>query len=347
MFHFLFTCQDSFVGIYCRCARCASQYMPCLRVSSSLSLRVPARFRNFPFRLRVSSPRGFRLVPAPSPSRRSRSRVRAIVASLLFLLPLASLLFLPPLALCIAFQICARAIRVSFSVNLSNFFSASSRSVFPMSVFINLTEVHSANCHKLVYALLTHSALLHLFRRDSENRDNLGHYLNHYFLHFRCRIYFGKVLEAPEERFHLVKAVQKGLVACPNVLSCLGDKPLQCAHTRILMGVRTERRTPIPVKITCAGENICQMNMRTQISNEYKNILGQHLLQASQRMRRGRLRLDQAISTIDSGVDLAHVFAFEVWSGRQRECHRLRAGRRVDVLEDPLLSALYTCPRLC
>jgi hypothetical protein len=51
-------------------------------------------------------------------------------------------------------------------------------------------------------------------------------------------------------------------------------------------------------------------------------------------MRRGRSRLDQAISTIvrrHAGTDLALVLALEAWQEWQQECHRLGAGRRVDV----------------
>jgi hypothetical protein len=33
-------------------------------------------------------------------------------------------------------------------------------------------------------------------------------------------------------------------------------------HKKLLRGVHTERRTANPIKITFAGENTCQMNMR-------------------------------------------------------------------------------------
>ena len=76
----------------------------------------------------------------------------------------------------------------------------------------------------LVYELLTRSALLDLFRRNTENRENLDRYLSHHVRHFRSRLYLCIDLEASKEFFDLLKVVQKrvlGLLVCQNVLSCL------------------------------------------------------------------------------------------------------------------------------
>jgi hypothetical protein len=39
------------------------------------------------------------------------------------------------------------------------------------------------------------------------------------------------------------------------------------AHAKLIR-IHTERRTPTPAKITLAGENSCQINIREQISDK-------------------------------------------------------------------------------
>jgi hypothetical protein len=90
----------------------------------------------------------------------------------------------------------------------------------PLHIF---SELHSVNCHILVYELLTRSALLNLFCRNPENRENLDGYLNHHIRHFRSWLYFCIDLETSKEHFNSLEDVQNGVLACPNVLSCLRD----------------------------------------------------------------------------------------------------------------------------
>src|SRR6266576_5227376 len=123
--------------------------------------------------------------------------------------------------LCVAVKFCATSIRASSAVNLSSFFSASDTSLLPMSLFIYFSDLHSVNCHMLVYPLLTRSALLNLFRRHPENRENLDGYLNHHIHHFRSQLYFCIDVETSKEHFNSLKDVQNGVLACPNVLNCL------------------------------------------------------------------------------------------------------------------------------
>jgi hypothetical protein len=75
----------------------------------------------------------------------------------------------------------------------------------------------------LVYALLTRPTLLNLFRHNPEKRENLDGYLNHRIHHFRSELYFCIDLETSEEHFNSLKDAQKGVLACPNVFSCLRD----------------------------------------------------------------------------------------------------------------------------
>jgi hypothetical protein len=110
--------------------------------------------------------------------------------------------------LCVAFKFCAAAIRASSPVNLSSFISASSKSVLPTSLFTYLSELHSVNCHMLVYTLLTRSAFLNLLCRNPENREHLDHHVNHRIHHFRGRPHFCVYLETSEEIFDALKDVQ-------------------------------------------------------------------------------------------------------------------------------------------
>jgi hypothetical protein len=75
----------------------------------------------------------------------------------------------------------------------------------------------------LVYALLTRSALVNLFRRNPENRENLDCYLNHHIHHFLSRLYFCIDLETLKEHFNSLQDVQNGVLARTKVISCLRD----------------------------------------------------------------------------------------------------------------------------
>jgi hypothetical protein len=75
----------------------------------------------------------------------------------------------------------------------------------------------------LVHTSLTRSALLNLFCRNPEYRENFGRYLNHHNHHFRNRFYFCIDVETSKERFNSLEDVQNGVLASPDVLSCLRD----------------------------------------------------------------------------------------------------------------------------
>jgi hypothetical protein len=77
-----------------------------------------------------------------------------------------------------------------------------------MSLFIIFSELHSVNCHILVYTLLTRSALLNIPCRNPENREHLDHHVNHHINHFRGRLHFCVYLETSQEHFDALKDVQ-------------------------------------------------------------------------------------------------------------------------------------------
>ena len=51
-------------------------------------------------------------------------------------------------------------------------------------------------------------------------------------------------------------------MACPNILRRLIDVCVTIEHVAKLIRILTERRIPIPAKITVAGENACQIDIR-------------------------------------------------------------------------------------
>ncbi len=111
----------------------------------------------------------------------------------------------------------------SSTVNLSSFFTASSISVLPITLFIYFSETPSVNGYILIHASLTRSALLQLLRCDPNDRENLDSYMNHHIHHFCGWLYCCVNFKTSEEHFDALKDVQKCVLACPNVLSRLND----------------------------------------------------------------------------------------------------------------------------
>jgi hypothetical protein len=71
--------------------------------------------------------------------------------------------------------------------------------------------------------MLTYSALFHHLRCDPKKRENLNYDLNYYFHHFRDRPHFRVDLETSEKHLDLRKHVDKSVLACSNIYSCLRD----------------------------------------------------------------------------------------------------------------------------
>ena len=125
--------------------------------------------------------------------------------------------------------------------------------------------------------VLTHSTSPNLLRCDTKNREYLDHYQNDRIHHFRSRRDVSVYLETSEKHLDALEEVHKSVLARPDILSGLKDACVILSHTNLLE-IHTERRAPIPAKITLAGENTCQINMRAQISDKYMSlsIPGQH-----------------------------------------------------------------------
>ena len=94
--------------------------------------------------------------------------------------------------MCVALaESCASAIRASSCVNLSNLYSAPSKSIllihgiFVCSAFLKIiSELLSVSGHAVLHELLTQFVSLHFFYCDLENKENLHHYLCKYSDHF-------------------------------------------------------------------------------------------------------------------------------------------------------------------
>ena len=134
-----------------------------------------------------------------------------------------------------------------------------------------LSKFHSVNCYKLAHELLTRSAMPDLLCCDPKNGDNLGHYLNGHVRHFGGQRHFCVHLETSKKHIDALKDIQKCVLARTNVLSCLRTLGVKTTHAKVLR-IRTERRTPIPAKITVVGENACQMNMSAQILDKWVSL---------------------------------------------------------------------------
>src|SRR6267154_463076 len=203
---------------------------------------------------RSSTPATWSLTPA---TRSSTSATLLSMASTVSTTP-----FTLSSTVCVAFRFCAAAIRASSSVSLSSLFSASSISVLPISFFAYFSDHLSVNDVIFICKILTHPALLDLLCRDPQNGENLDHYLNEYIHHFRSWRHLCVGLETSEKHFNALEDVDKSALACPNILSRLGDVGVTMSSRKVVKnGLHTERSTPTPANITLAGENTCQTNM--------------------------------------------------------------------------------------
>ena len=108
--------------------------------------------------------------------------------------------------------------------------------------------------------------MLDLLGRDRQNRKNLNHDLSDYVHHFRRRRYLNIVFKASEKILYAFEDIDENVLACSNILDCLGIVNVNFAWAKALRRIRTERRTPNPAKITFAGENIYQVMIKMHIS---------------------------------------------------------------------------------
>ena len=128
----------------------------------------------------------------------------------------------PSMTSCVAFRTCAVAIRASSFVRLSSLFNASSISpVLPTSFFRYFSKQFSAGNDTIIQECLTRTALPNLLGSNTKNREHLHHNLYDYIRHFGCWSHLGVDFETSEEVFDALKDVDKSVLACMNVYSCL------------------------------------------------------------------------------------------------------------------------------
>ena len=73
----------------------------------------------------------------------------------------------------------------------------------------------------------------------------------------------------PEEHLNPLKDVDGSIFACLSILSYLRGVGVTMAHMKLSKRILTEKRTLIPANMTFAGENIYQIDIRVQISDNF------------------------------------------------------------------------------
>jgi hypothetical protein len=104
--------------------------------------------------------------------------------------------------------------------------------------------------------------------RDSQDSKNFHHYLNNQVLHCLIQSHFNVDIETFEKAFNPVEYTNKRILARANIFSGLqtlwSDLSAPIKQSRKL---RTMRKTPIPAKITFAGENTWDLTVRGHVIN--------------------------------------------------------------------------------
>jgi hypothetical protein len=116
-----------------------------------------------------------------------------------------------------------------------------------------------------IYSLqqgLTHSTLLDFFCHDAQNIEDFDHYFCGRVHHSSIWRHFSVCVQTSEKCFYALEHLKESVLIRTNVLSCLRIFRITMDRARVLRRVPTERRTPNPMKITFAGENTYQINMR-------------------------------------------------------------------------------------
>jgi hypothetical protein len=97
--------------------------------------------------------------------------------------------------------------------------------------------------------------LVYLFGCKSEYTQQFDHYFDHRFGHRRSGWDFRINLESSQEVFDAFEDVDKGIVTLLYILGGLPDEDTVIGWKETTRVTRTERRMPIPEKISFAGGN--------------------------------------------------------------------------------------------
>jgi hypothetical protein len=102
---------------------------------------------------------------------------------------------------------------------------------------------------------LTQAPLVNLFGRESKYSQHFNYYFNYRVCHresgFDLHIRIN--LETSCEVLDTLENIDEGIVACPHVLGRLGETDITTCEPERERMARTERRTPIPENMSCAG----------------------------------------------------------------------------------------------
>jgi hypothetical protein len=109
---------------------------------------------------------------------------------------------------------------------------------------------------------LTHSALFDFFCSDSQNIEDLNHDGCDRVYHSFIWRHFSVYLQTSEKCFHALEHLKESVLVRADVLSCLIIVRITMDRIEVSRRVHTERSTPNAIKITFAGENTCEINIR-------------------------------------------------------------------------------------
>ncbi len=105
---------------------------------------------------------------------------------------------------------------------------------------------------------LTSFALLNLFCRDGENGKYFDHDSHHNVRHSYGRWNLDINFKSSEAVLDAFEEVDKYVLVGTNSGGCLTETRVSRYPIKVIQETLTERRTPIPVKITAAGGIVCR-----------------------------------------------------------------------------------------
>ena len=106
---------------------------------------------------------------------------------------------------------------------------------------------------------------------NGEDGKHFSHDLHRDVCHFCCWWGIGISLEASKEVSNTLKQLSECALAIHNTLSRLTEKGVTMAYVKEPRKSLTDRRTPMPVKITPAGGYIYKINIRAKILNDHSS----------------------------------------------------------------------------
>jgi hypothetical protein len=107
-----------------------------------------------------------------------------------------------------------------------------------------------------------------LFCCDGEDRKYFDHDFHNYVRHSRGPRNSNIDLQSPKNVFYALEKAQEKVSTTANGASGLICQNITIARERESVEILTERRTPMPVKITPAGGYVSRIKIRLQILGE-------------------------------------------------------------------------------